>query len=211
MKGVLFDFWGTLVENGIHPSPLKQVKYTLRVQTGFSDFVVRFEDVFMTKNYEDLYEAFEAVCKEFEVEPTKPILDRLVGTWNKNGMLCKPFPETIQLLEDLKKDGYKLCLISNTPSNIVSVLEKFDMSKYFDAEILSCNVGLLKTDTKMFDLALKELKLKKEEVVMVGDSLHTDIKGAEDAGIMPILVDRRDGREYKNKVTSLEQVKEFLK
>ncbi len=32
VKLIIFDFWGTLVENGIFPSPVRQVKYILRIE-----------------------------------------------------------------------------------------------------------------------------------------------------------------------------------
>ena len=46
MKGVLFDFWGTLVENAIRPSPIRQVQFYMNLEMPFSDYVVRFEEVF---------------------------------------------------------------------------------------------------------------------------------------------------------------------
>lgn len=209
MKGVLFDFWGTLIENAIMPSPVRQVRYLMKIRTPFPEYIVRFEEVFMTKEYKDLYEAFEAVCKEFDIKPEKELLDNLVGMWNKNELLCKPFPETIKLLDELK-GKYKIALITNTPSSVKRVIEKFELGKYFDTTILSYEVGMLKTNPKMFEKALKELKLKKDEVMMVGDSMETDVMGAEKAGIKAVLVDRRGRREYENKVSDLSEIKKFL-
>ncbi len=209
MKGVLFDFWGTIVENGVFPSPVRQAWRMMRTGLPFQEFIVRFEKAFMTKPFPDLKEAFTAACEEFEVVPSEELINNLVGMWNKNELLCKPFPEAVPLLEELKQ-GYKLGLISNTPPSIERVIEKFELAKYFDAIILSYKEGLLKTDPALFEKALKKLGLGKEDVLMIGDSLETDVKGAEQAGIKAVLLDRRDRRDYPEKVRSLEEVKKYL-
>jgi putative hydrolase of the HAD superfamily len=103
-------------------------------------------------------------------------------------------------------------LISNTDSSSVrSVLEKFDMNKYFDEIALSCDTGLLKSNKKSFSTILKKLKIKKTESIMVGDSMESDIKGAENAGIKAILVDRYNKREYENKISNLNELRDKLK
>ena len=70
-KAVLFDFWGTLAENGTY-SPLRQTYNILRVRMKFSDFVIKTEHVLMTKPYEDQASAFTAVCQAFNIMP-KPL------------------------------------------------------------------------------------------------------------------------------------------
>lgn len=210
IKCVLFDFWGTVVENGVFPSPVRQVKKIMRVNEPFSDYITKFEESFMTAKFENLSEAFHNVTKEFNLNPPEFVYDKLIGLWNKNTFLSKPFPETVGVLEELKKE-YKLVLICNTDNHSTpQVLEKFKLDKYFDAIILSCDVGFLKTNKKMFSLALKKVKVKKEEAVMVGDSIPTDMVGAENAGIKSILVDRRHTREYDNKIETLFKLKEAI-
>lgn len=210
IKCIIFDFWGTLVENGVFPSPIKKVMYTLRLNIPFSEYVVVFEETFMLGKFNDLYEAFTKVCKTFGVDPHPKVLDILVGMWNKNKMLAKPYDETISVLEELKKD-YKIALISNTDCfSLRDVMQKYDLEKHFDSVVLSCEVGMLKSNPKMFRKILDELGLKEDEVVMVGDSMESDIKGAENAGIRPILIDRRNVREFRDKIGSLSELKDLL-
>ncbi|MBW2971046.1 HAD family hydrolase [Candidatus Woesearchaeota archaeon] len=212
VKVIFFDFWGTLVENGIFPSPVRQVKSILNLyRTPFPLFIVKFEEAFMTREYNDLYEAFSAVCEAFNIRPTPVMLDRLVGMWNKNKLLAKPYPETLKVLQTLKKK-YKIVLISNTDCfSIKSVVEKFELDKYFDLMVFSYDTGMLKSNPKAFENALKKLKLKKEDVIMVGDSMESDIQGAKNAGIDAVLIDRRDRREFENKIVTLDELEKLLK
>lgn len=212
VKLVIFDFWGTLVENGVFPSPVRQVKYILRIEEPFPDYIVRFEKVFMLKKYDDLYSAFKAVCEEFGKEPETFILDRLVGMWNKHKLLARPFRETVDVLEKLKREGYRLALLSDTDCFTTDeVLDKYNLRKYFDAVVLSYKVGLLKTNPDMFKAVLEQLNVDKSEAIMIGDSLETDINGAKDANLKAVLIDRRDNRDFSPKILNLEELDSFLK
>jgi HAD superfamily hydrolase (TIGR01549 family) len=205
VKGVFFDFWGTLVENGTY-SPLKQSFSILRVRMPFGQFAEQFEKALMTKKYEDQATAFTEVCKAFNVNPYPIVIEKLIGVWNKNRLLAKTYPETVDTLKALKEKKIKVALISNAPTNSVEpVLERFGMKDLFDAIFISSEEGKLKTEG-LYELALKKLKLKKADVISIGDSIETDIKGSEAAGIKAYLVDRKGKREFANKIQSLTEV-----
>jgi 2-haloalkanoic acid dehalogenase type II len=210
-KAIIFDLWGTIIETGVVPSPSKQVKYFLRVQQSFQDFVVAFEHSFMTKKFDSLQEAFENVVKDFNLRIPLFVYDKLVGTWNKNAILSKMYPETLEVLTELKKRGYKLYLLSNTDQfSFEQVNIKFNLSELFDKVYPSFETGLLKANPESYKLILQENGLKPEDVVMIGDSIDSDVKSAERAGIKGILVDRNDTREAETKITSLGQLLDTL-
>ncbi len=206
VKAIFFDFWGTLVENGVFPSPVKQVKFILDIQEEFSDYIQKFEEVFMLKEYESLTVAFTEVCKAFNLEQDQEKIEKLVGMWNKNKFFAKPYPDTKNTLEKLK-DNYKLILVSNTDCfSVKEVLEKYELDKYFDDIIFSFEAKKLKTNPELFKELMKKHDLKPEDVVLVGDSLQSDMKPAEVAGIRGILKDKRGRREYKEKIRYLSQI-----
>ncbi len=49
-----------------------------------------------------------------------------------------------------------------------------------------------KPRSELFDMALKETNLKPQEVVHIGDSLNSDIKGASNSGINTIWINRNN-------------------
>lgn len=203
MKGVIFDFWGTLVENGTY-SPIKQTYKILNIQLPFSKFIEKFERIFMAKKYSSKAEAFKEVCKEFKINCNEFIIDKLVGLWNKNMLLAKPYEDIEEVLKKLKEKGIKIALLSNSPEQSVEpVLEKFNLNSLFDVILFSFNEGLLKFDKEFYEKAVKEMNLDKKDVVVVGDSIQSDIQGAENAGLNAILIDRRNSREYPDKILNL--------
>jgi HAD superfamily hydrolase (TIGR01493 family) len=209
VKAIIFDLQGTLVENGVYPSPVKQVRYILGIDLRFHEYVPEFEKIFMTRCFDSLSEGFKAVAVHFDLEPPDYVIEKLVGVWNKNKLLSKPFPEAIDVLTELKKD-YKLILVSNIDCFSKDIIEKYSLQNYFDQIFLSCDTGFLKTNPKLFELVLEKSGLEKQDVVMVGDSMESDIRSAEEAGISAILVDRNNRMIYSNKISGLHGIKDYL-
>ncbi|MEK6938631.1 MAG: HAD family hydrolase [Nanoarchaeota archaeon] len=209
VKVILFDFWGTLVENGVW-SPCKQVKNILQIDLPFSDYITRMERVMMTSKFFELKDAFLAVANEFKVRMTPHQLELLIGMWNKSWMLAQPYKEVKEVLEKLKKE-HTLVLVSNTDCfSEIRVLEKFGLLKYFDKTFYSYEMGLLKTDKRFFDQVLFELNVTLEDCVLVGDSLQSDIQAAKQANIKAILIDRKNLREFSPKIASLTELETAL-
>ena len=209
VKIIFFDFWGTLMENGVW-SPIKQVKTILGIKVPFEDYVVRMEKVMMTASFSSLKEAFKALSTEFEVPCDDEQMDSLIGMWNKSWMLARPYDEVVATLEHLQKN-YKLILVSNTDCfSIDSVLNKFALRPYFKEIILSYEIGKIKTDKDFFPSLIARLKVKPEECVMVGDSLQSDIEPAQQAGIKAVLIDRKNRREAELKITNLQELEGVL-
>ncbi len=196
IKAVLFDFWGTLVEIGVFPSPVKQVRNILGLhRLHYRKYIVLLESALMLGESDDLYAAFTKVCETFRREPTQEVLDELVGMWNKNKLLAKPFSDAERTLETLRKQ-YKIALVSNSDCfSVKAVIDKYGLGKFFDETILSYEIGHLKIDPEMFKAALDRLGVKPHEAVMIGDSINSDIRSAQHAGVNAILIDRR-GRGY---------------
>ena len=94
---------------------------------------------------------------------------------------------------------------------ISRVMEKFSLKQIFDKIFLSYKLGLIKSEPEFLKTALEELKLEKEDVLVVGDSLQSDIYPAKKMGIKAILVDRKNKRDYELKITSLNELPELIK
>ena len=86
------------------------------------------------------------------------------------------FPETEEVLEELKNKGIKLILISNSPPPSKDALKKLHLTQFFDKTIFSCDINLMKPSKEIFYFAIKNLNIDPHEILMVGDSLEKDIE-----------------------------------
>lgn len=77
---------------------------------------------------------------------------------------------------------FPMVLVSNFYGNVEAVLKDFDLRRYFRAIIESAVVGVRKPDPAIFALGVQALGLKPDEVLVVGDSLRKDILPAESLG-----------------------------
>lgn len=96
-------------------------------------------------------------------------------------------PGAIKLLETLKQK-YRLYAVTNGSTvNQRPRLEGSGVGKYFDDVFISQEVGHDKPSTAYFDYCFRRIPdFRKEESVIVGDSLTSDITGGKQAGIAAI-------------------------
>ena len=95
-------------------------------------------------------------------------------------------PEVPVLLRELKAEGYKLGVISDTWPSIVPQLEHAGILPYFDCLTFSYQLGLFKPDPQLFRDALTKMGLPAGETVFV-DDLVKNLESAEALGIHPVL------------------------
>ncbi|MDO8660488.1 MAG: HAD family hydrolase [Candidatus Woesearchaeota archaeon] len=210
VKAVVFDFWGTLVATGTY-SPMRQTHRLLAPQHEFSEFVQIFETAFMTKEYRDQAEAFSVCCEAFGMPPRNYMISRLIGIWNKNKILAQLFPDTVETLDALKKKGIKIGVVSNTDCFGMDMLfDRLEIKNFIDVVHFSFRTGILKNDSSAVDAMLQELGVSKDETLMVGDSVESDMACAQAVGIKGILVDRKNKREFSPKIVDLRELVKLL-
>lgn len=92
-----------------------------------------------------------------------------------------------ELLEYLKGKGYVLCAASNGPfDQQCNRLKIGGMYEYFTYLFISGEIGFSKPAHEFFDVCFKKINeksvVKKDEILMIGDSLSADIEGAQNYG-----------------------------
>ena len=112
-----------------------------------------------------------------EVKFTKTYMEHL-----SNGSFL--YDDSIALVESLHKD-YRLTIITNGLKDVQdNRIRKSIIAKYFEDIVVSEEVMVSKPDPKIFEHALNNIKhTDKSKVLIVGDSLSSDIQGGINFGI----------------------------
>ncbi len=93
-------------------------------------------------------------------------------------------------------------------------MEENGILHFFDTIILSVEVGFEKPQKEIFQIALQKLGINNPAQAMhVGDSPITDVKGARNAGLIPVLFDPIDLYPIENviKISALSDILQYLK
>ena len=104
------------------------------------------------------------------------------------------FSDVEDTLEEARRRGLRIGLISNWDDRLQVLLEKLGLAGRFDSQTISCEVGAEKPDAKIFLTALRRAGVAADEALHIGDSYEEDVCGAEKVGMRAILVDREGRR-----------------
>jgi len=104
----------------------------------------------------------------------------------------KTLPHALEVLAKLKS-MYKLAIICNattaTLERVKEILKDAGILHFFDAVVVSTNVGYSKPDERIFQIALEKLGVKPQEAIMVGNRISTDILGGNKTGMKTVLIE----------------------
>ncbi|MFC0472787.1 HAD family hydrolase [Halalkalibacter kiskunsagensis] len=103
------------------------------------------------------------------------------------------YEESFNVLEQLK-GKYNLLLLTNGSPDLQNTKLEItpELVPYFDHIVISGAFGKGKPDVTIFEHALEKMSLTKDEAIMVGDNLMTDILGASRVGMKSVWINRHN-------------------
>jgi putative hydrolase of the HAD superfamily len=108
---------------------------------------------------------FDAVYREFAMP----------GIWRLE-------PEVLDLLQDLRRAGFRLGIISNFDLRLYEILKHLGVLDLFEHVIISSQVGADKPSRHIFQIALDRFAIEPHEILHVGDDEVADGDGARALG-----------------------------
>jgi len=111
-----------------------------------------------------------------------------------------PYPESLEVLAELQSLRPLGLVTNGAPVVQRRKAAAAGLLPFFDALVVSGDIGSRKPEPVVFERALAMLGVPPEEAVMIGDRMNTDIEGAKSAGITAILVNR-SGRNLDSQNT----------
>ena len=102
-----------------------------------------------------------------------------------------------ETLEALRQRGYRLGVISNIMSTtfVPRILEEHGIAQYFETITMSSVCGIRKPRPEIFEIALNEMRIGKEQAAYVGDTISRDVRGVRNAG-WPLMIQIDNPRIY---------------
>lgn len=219
IKGLLFDYGGTIDSNGMHWAEVIWMAYEAE-QVGISKSLFReayvhgertlgknrivlphhnFFDMLRLKvglQFDYLLQAGALDAEEDYTDMRERLAEWCYNYADRSVNAARP------VLKKLAK-VYKLVLVSNFYGNIESVLDDFDMLYLFSDIIESSVVGIRKPDPAIFALGLEKLAVDApDEAVVIGDSYDKDIVPGRSLGCRTIWLKSIGWEPYQGDETA---------
>ncbi len=94
--------------------------------------------------------------------------------------------DLISWLPGLRKQGFKLGLLSNNTSDLRGKLQATGLERVFDATIISAEIGHQKPSPEAFQILFNELQVKPTEAIFIDDA-EKNFEQAKQIGFYPML------------------------
>ncbi|MGH8750802.1 MAG: haloacid dehalogenase type II [Burkholderiales bacterium] len=142
----------------------------------------------LMKRYQDFEKVTEAAlkyaCRSLKLDCTPQARAQLMQAY----LYLNTFPEVKEALAALS--GHKLAILSNgSPRMLKPLVKNNDLAKTFHAVISVDDVKIYKPDPKVYALASKKLKVKKNEIGFVSSNCW-DVCGAASFGFRTFWINR---------------------
>ena len=205
VKAIIFDFIGTLTNVKNYSLEASQTKlYMAIVEAGFNVSAESFLEAYSQSHekyriirYQELVEVTNAIWISealnslgFKTNPEDTRIKTAVNVFFEDYLNSLELRPCVKKLLNKVSTEYKLGLISNfTYAPVIYAgIRKLGINQFFNAVLVSEEVGWRKPNTKIFEETLRRLDAIAEETVYVGDSPLEDIKGAKAIGMKTIFV-----------------------
>ena len=186
-EAVIFDLYETLITNfDPHRTRGPSVAEQLGLDAG--DFSQAWREIYNNRNSGDIPDyrsALREAARLLGCTPDEELLRRLdeAHTAGHARAFFRIEQEILDMLAALQAQPLKLGLISNTTPEEVSAWDDCALPPYFDQVLFSYQVGLVKPDRRIYELACERLGVPPSSAIYVGDGGDDELVGASEAGL----------------------------
>lgn len=213
LRAVTFDWWGTIVRI---PGP--EDAHRMR-DLRLSRLRDRLDQIGVSADMDTLSRAYarqgdllaEAWARHVDLAPDEQVatflssadldghdarVSEAVADAFGGALLMRPstmYPHVTETLRRLREAGYRIGLVSNTGRTwgryLRRIQDSLGISEWFDARVFSDEERIRKPDPRIFQEALKRLRISPGDGVHVGDDAAADVAGAQAVGMRAIRFD----------------------
>ncbi|MHA1689458.1 MAG: HAD family hydrolase [Promethearchaeota archaeon] len=165
--GVIFDMDGVLADTG--PIHFESWKKMAEEEAGVEFTREFFEETFGQQSIPITRKLVGPEVSQELVEKWANLKEYYYREMIKDKL--EPLPGAVELIKDLKDEGFKLAVgSSGSPENVELLLTSLDVKKYFDVIITAAEVKRSKPEPEVFLLAAEKLNIGPSKCVVIEDA-----------------------------------------
>ena len=189
IKAVLFDFDGTLLDRDKSVMKFVDKQYD-RLNNWLGHipkmtYIKRFIEL-DSRGYVWKDKVYQQLVHEFKINEVtwEHLLQDYIDEFKH---YCVPFPNLLNMLEELRRNDIVLGMITNGYGQFqMDNIKALGIEDYFETILISEWEGIKKPDIQIFKRALNQLNVVANHSLFVGDHLVNDVKASQIAGMKSI-------------------------
>jgi putative hydrolase of the HAD superfamily len=197
-RAVLFDLIGTLFvsKTARSLSSLYEVLVKYGLQSSCEEFTTKWESdksLPSQNNHTPFEERIARVAEKLKWKIDWKQIEVIANDICDEAATVLSVDVEVPNLIKMLKGKVKLGIVTNYdhPPAIYKLLSNAKLDNYFQAVIISGEIGIWKPDPRILFAAIEEMSLKASDCIFVGDS-SDDVEAAISAEIDPILISRNN-------------------
>ena len=112
--------------------------------------------------------------------------NEFIHTMSCNGVLMDGALDFLRKVKEEIKDSRVYILSNGATVNAMGRIKSTGLDRYIDGVYISEDLGVNKPAKEFFDICLDKIGEAKETCIMIGDSLTSDMKGAQNAELTSV-------------------------
>ena len=206
MKVVLFDLFETLVTQKDSDRPSEQ-SFVDKLGLNLDDVRAWWGDSArdrMTGKFATYQEMLSALCNSLGASVESATIEEMSRDRlrRKREYLLGVEAEMLQVLSQLRANGWTIGIVSNATPDEIVYWSECPLCNIVDDAVFSCQIGYMKPDSEIYNLACGRLGVSPTKTVFVGDGGFDELQGAAAVGMRPVQARWYYAREVEWNVTS---------
>ena len=206
MKAVLFDLFETLVTQRYSDRPAEQL-FVDKLGLNLDDVRAWWGSHArerMTGGFATYREMLSALCGSLGASVERATIEEISTDrlWRKREYLLGVEAEVLRVLSQLRSNGWTIGIVSNATPDEVASWPECPLGNVVDDAVFSCQVGYMKPDVEIYNLACDRLGIAPTKTVFVGDGGFDELQGAAAVGMRPVQARWYYAREIEWNATS---------
>jgi len=191
-NAVIFDFYGTLVEDFASSIGQTHMDFVKALDVGEEPFRKLWRettDMRITGAFQTVESSIEYVCSRLGAALTAEQLSSAAQMrLQMIRRTLSPRPDATETLVALKDEGYKIGLLSNCSIEIPILWPETAFADLFDSLIFSSRECLKKPDPRIYHLACERLGVAPEQCLYIADGENYELTAARKIGLDAVLI-----------------------
>jgi putative hydrolase of the HAD superfamily len=192
-KAVIFDLFGTLVDDfatSVGRQTYSELAEALEIP--YEQFMPLWRETSQMRTggaFQTVEASIEHVCEIMGVRVAPEQMKKAVEIrLQQTRRALEPRPDAVPTLAHLKKEAYKIGLLSNCSVEIPILWPETAFTDLIDSTIFSSRERLKKPDPRIYHLACERLGVKPEQCVYIADGENYELTAAAKVGLHPVLI-----------------------